>query len=436
MMPRGFLLALFALAGVPLVVGIFEPVLISAGVLLTMAILAIAVIDLLISPRLSRITVEREAAEVFSVGATNAVTLWFRNSNRFSVYLEVHDEPPAPCDTIDLPFSVRLRSDRTQSVVYHIRPHRRGPNSFGSVFLRLRSQLRLWTIQEERELPQSVRIFPDIRAVHGVELLARQNRLSQAGVRLSRLRGRGTDFDRLREYRRGDEYRTIDWKATSKQRDLISREYVVEKNQTIIFLLDSGRSMCNESDGITHFDRALNAAILLSYVALRQGDSIGMLVCGRKPDRWVPLLRGASAIQSLVRQTYDLTPTLDATDYTQMVQQLRLRHRRRALVVLLTHSLDEVHMQSVATALRQMKTPHLVLGAFLRNVPLYERLNTQPETGVEAFQIAAAAEMIAAQTQQVARLEHAGLKVIDCLPDDLSAHLINQYLDIKARHLL
>ena len=272
--------------------------------------------------------------------------------------------------------------------------------------------------------------------MHAVELLARHNRVAEVGVRLSQLRGRGTEFDRLREYRREDEYRSIDWKATARTRQLVSREYVVERNQNILFLLDCGRSMCNEFGGITHFDRALNAAILLSYVALRQGDTVTMLACSHRVERYVPTLRGATSMKSLVRQTFDLEPSQQATDYGLMAEQLRHRHRKRSLVVLLTHAIDEVHLESIGQTLRQLKYPHLVLGAFLKNVPLHERMTAIPRTDFEAFQVAAAADLIGAQSRRIAEFEQHGLLVIDALPDQLSSQLISRYLDIKARHLL
>jgi uncharacterized protein (DUF58 family) len=253
---------------------------------------------------------------------------------------------------------------------------------------------------------------------------------------MSRLRGRGNEFDRLREYRREDEYRAIDWKATARHQDLISREYVVERNQNILFLLDSGRSMCNAHEGITHFDRALNAALVLSYVALRQGDTVGMLVCSNQVDRWVAPVRGAVAVQKIVRQVYDLEPGYAATDYGLLVEQLRLRNRKRSLVVLVTHALDEVHLRVIARHVRELRRRHLVLCAFLRNVPLHERLETLPATDIEAFQVAAAAEMVHEQSTQVGQLEQAGLLVLDVLPEQLSSRLISQYLEIKARNLL
>jgi uncharacterized protein (DUF58 family) len=436
MLPSPLLLLLFALAGVPLVMGIFDPTVGQLGVLVTLAVFGLALGDLVVSPRPARIEVQREAGEVMSVGARNAVRIWLRNRNRTSVGVQIHDEPPQPSTTFDLPLVIELPPDRTACGTYHVEPHRRGRNAFGRVFLRSASRMKLWTLYDEREIRQPVRMYPNIQAVHAVELLARRNRLAEAGVRMSRLRGRGNEFDRLREYRREDEYRSIDWKATARHQDLISREYVVERNQNILFLLDSGRSMMNAHEGITHFDRALNAALVLSYVALRQGDSVGLLVCSNRVDRWVPPVRGSVAVQKIVRQVYDLAPSHAATDYALMVEQLRLRNRKRSLVVLATHALDEVHLRAIARHLRELRRPHLVLGAFLRNVPLYQRLDAVPATDVEAFQIAAAAEMVHDQSTQIAALEQAGLLVLDVLPEQLSSRLISQYLEIKARNLL
>jgi uncharacterized protein (DUF58 family) len=430
------LLVLFALAGIPLVLGITYPAIAQMGILLTMLVLVVALVDLAISARPTAVQVRREASDVMSVGARNAVKLWLRNRSGSTMTVEVHDEPPQPCTLHDLPFDIELPPDSNRYGIYHVQPHRRGQFRFGRIFLRRRSRLSLWTLWDERLLDDPVRVYPDIQAVHAIELLARQNRLAAAGVRLSRIRGRGNEFDRLREYRREDEFRSIDWRATAKHQTLISREYVVERNQSIIFVLDCGRSMCNELDGVTHFDRALNAVILLSYVALRQGDTVGVLACSNRVERWVPPVRGASAIQTLIRQTYDLEPTYDASDYSLMVEELRRRHRKRSLVVFVTHALDEVHMRSIARHVRQIRSPHLVLGAFVRNVPLHEKLETIPRTDLEAFQVAAAAEMIAAQTLQIVQLEKSGVLVVDTLPENLSSQLISQYLEIKARHLL
>jgi uncharacterized protein (DUF58 family) len=447
MTPRWPLLLLFLAAGcvlsAPTIASIFVDLapatarmMHGAGVIFNLLIFVVAILDLAISPSLRRIDVEREMSDVMSVGARNAIRIWLTNRNRQDIKIDFQDEPPQPCATDGLPFVMSLASLKARYRVYHVEPHHRGPTQFGDIFLRSTSRLGFWTFFDQRPAARPVKVYPDIQAVHGIELLARRNRLAETGLKLSRLRGRGTEFDRLREYRREDEYRQIDWKATARQEQLVSREYVVERNQNILIVLDCGRSMCNELGGISHLDRALNAAIVLSYIALRQGDNVGFLAFSNRAERWVRPVRGAGAIQAIIRHTYDIAPRYEASDYGLMVEELRRRFRKRSLVVLLTHALDELHLAAISQQVRQLRSPHLVLAAFLRNVPLFERMQSNPKTDVDAFQIAAAAEMVHAQTRQIAELSHSGLLILDALPEQLSADLISRYLDIKARHLL
>jgi len=447
MTPRWPLVVLFFAAGcvlsVPALASIFvdlEPATVrllhGAGIGLNALIFAAALLDLAASPSLRRIDVDREMSDVMSVGARNAVRIWLTNRNRQEVKVDFQDEPPRPCATDGIPFVMSLAPRKARYRVYHVEPHHRGHASFGDIFLRSTSRLGFWTFFDQRPMVKPVKVYPDIQAVHGIELLARRNRLAETGLKLSRLRGRGTEFDRLREYRREDEYRQIDWKATARQEQLVSREYVVERNQNILIVLDCGRSMCNELGGISHLDRALNAAIVLSYIALRQGDNVGFLAFSNRAERWVRPVRGAGAIQSIIRHTYDIAPRYEASDYGLMVEELRRRFRKRSLVVLLTHALDELHLAAISRHVRELRSAHLVLASFLRNVPLFERMQSVPKSDVDAFQIAAAAEMVNAQTRQIAELSHSGLLVLDTLPEQLTGDLISRYLDIKARHLL
>jgi uncharacterized protein (DUF58 family) len=300
----------------------------------------------------------------------------------------------------------------------------------------MQSWLGLWWFHDQRLLEAQVKIYPDIQAVHGLELLARRNRTAELGVRLSKLRGRGSDFDRLREYRQGDEPRHIDWKATARQRQLVSREYVVERNQNILVVIDCGRAMANSSDGVSHLDRAINAAIMLSHVAIRQGDNVGLMAAGGKIERWLRPMRGSAAMQAMIRSLYDLEPRYEATDYPQLVEQLRLRFRKRALVVFLTHALDDLHLQSISKHVRELQNPHLVLTAFLRDVPLEQRVRQIPRGDLDAIQIGSAAQLLLTQTQLIQKLAATGMLAIDVLPNQLTSEIVTRYLDIKARHLL
>ncbi len=436
MMPRGTLIRWVALAGMPLLVGPLIPAFAALGIALTFVVALVALIDLLVTPPLRLIEAYRESRGVLSVGVRNPVTVTLRNRGTQSVTVMVHDEPPQPSRWFDLPLKLELPPQRTVTAIYGVEPHHRGRNAFGTMSLRMVSRFGLWMLQVDRPLQQAVKIYPDIQSVRQVELLARQNRLAEAGVRLSRLRGRGSEFDRLREYRREDEYRNIDWKSTARHQNLISREYVVERNQNVLLLLDTGRSMCNDFEGVSHFDRSLNAAMLLAYVALRQGDTVGLLAGSATVDRWVKPVRGRGGVEKLIGQVYDLAPNYDATDYDRLFQELRQRYRKRSLVILVTHALDDVHLRAIADSLKKWRAPHLVLAAFLKNVALEDRAAAVPESDLDAFQIAAAAEMSAAQRDALAGVQQAGLLLIDCLPEELSSRLISRYLDIKARHLL
>ncbi len=444
MTPTGRLLALVGLCAAPLALGAAAAPWADVGLLAAALLAAAAAWDAVRSPSPTAVAVERDAAEVFSVGAPNLVTLHLTNRGAAPITVEIHDSPPTPGAVEGLPTRVSLgagavAAERTASATYHVTPHLRGARAFGCVFLRSRTRWGLWERHARVREDRVVRVYPNVRAVRGAELLARQNRRT-AGVRASRVRGRGGEFDRLREYVRGDEVRQIDWKATARTGDLVSREYTVERNQSLLLLLDCGRAMCNASGGVTHFDRALNAAVLLTHVATGQGDTTALLAAGAETRRWVPPVRGAAGVRTLVRRTYDLTPRYEASDYGAMVREVRTRHRRRSLVVLLTHAADDVQLAEIARHVRPLRSPHLVLVALLENAPLAERAVQVPADGAagdrEAFRVAAAADLRARQRRRAAALAADGVLVVEATPEHLSAAVVSRYLEVKAKHLL
>jgi len=414
----------------------FERFFWQCGIFANLVALAVAVYDLWHSTGLSRLDVAREAPPVMSVGARNVIRVWLNNRGRGELVVEIEDSPPQPAMVEGLPLVARLPSGGSRELHYHIVPQRRGAHEFGTLFVRTRSRLGLWNFQEQRGLPHLVKVFPDIQSVGRLELLLRDNRLSELGIRRSRVRDRGSEFDRLREYRRGDEPRAIDWKATSRQRQLIAREYTLERDQTICLVLDSGSSMCNEDGGIRHFDRALNSAMVFAYLALRQGDSVGMMVASNRLERWIRPTHGVNTIHPLIRSTYDLEASHVATDYQRVADEIRQRVPKRALIVLLTHAMDELQLEAVVRPLRALTPPHLVLVACLRNVRLDERGRTHPQTDLEALRIGAANVFLQQQARTISEMNSLGVRVLDILPSQLTGELVSQYLEIKSRQLL
>ena len=436
MIPRRRLVALYALGGALFVGGIWAPALTLGGLAFNCLLTVAAILDYSRTVRPERIEVLREVSEVLSVGAPNPVTLRLMNRSPRPLRVEVADEPPEPSRVEGMPFTCELVPQREVEAAYHLRPLKRGPHRFPFVHFRYPSPCGLWTRTVKRPLPSEVRIYPDIRTVRRFDLLARRNRLSEMGLKLWRLKGREGEFERLREYRVGDEIRHIDWRATSKHRKLISREFTTERNQNVVILLDCGRSMLNETDGISHLDRGLNASIILSYIALGQGDNVALVAFSNRIERYAGPVRGKAAVQALIRQTYDLEARLEASDYALACEDLLRRQKKRALILLITYALDEQHLATIGRYLKSLTSSHLFLCVLLKDLPLAALAERVPETDLEAYQVAAGAEMLKAQERRLSELRASGIHATEVVPNELAAEIINQYLDVKARHLL
>ncbi len=436
MSPTRSLLILFAGAIHLFVIGIWVPLATDIGLVVNLGLLGLALLDLAVSPWPRSIQITREVPKVLCVGVKNSVHLHASNRSRRPMTVELHDTVPQPGSAYGLPMRMELEPWKELSGTYQFQPGQRGRFQFGDLYLRYPSRLRLWTLHERRHRPDPIKVYPDIRAVSGFDLLATRNLLDQMGLKLWRLRGRGGEFERLRGYRRGDELRQVDWKATAKVGELISREYTVERNQNILLMLDCGASMRNESEGVSNLERALNAAIILSYIALGQGDNVALLAFSDRIERALAPVRGKPAIQKIIRLCFDLQPSYQTSDYGLAFEEVFRRQRKRALVVFVTHTLDEQHLDTVTRYLRPLASPHLVLCIFLKDTALTELAHRVPESDVEAFHTGAAAELLEAQNRMVARLRESGILVLQTLPSQLTSSLINQYLDLKARHLL
>jgi uncharacterized protein (DUF58 family) len=194
--------------------------------------------------------------------------------------------------------------------------------------------------------------------------------------------------------------------------------------------------MLNETEGISHLDRGLNASIILSYIALGQGDNVALVAFSNRVERYAGPVRGKRAVQALIRQTYDLEPRLEASDYALACEDLLKRQKKRALVLLITYALDEQHLQILGRYLKSLTSPHLFLCVLLRDLPLLALAERVPRTDLEAYQVASASEMLQAQERRLSALRASGIHAIEVVPNELAASIINQYLDVKARHLL
>ncbi|KRG63841.1 hypothetical protein ABB27_17350, partial [Stenotrophomonas terrae] len=228
--------------------------------------------------------------------------------------------------------------------------------------------------------------------------------------------------------------RQIDWKATSRARKLISREYQDEKNQQLVMMIDTGRRMMADEGGLSHFDHVLNAALVVSYLALRQGDGVGLFASGGD-SRWVAPKRGMGAIDSLLRASYDLQPKPVATDYLAAATELSLRQSRRSLVMLVTNVRDE-DIEDLLAAVRLLQKRHLVCVASLRERELDQALAREVETLPDAIQAGAIAGYLQQRSDAHEALRSHRVMVLDVTAEELPAALVERYLAVKRDGLL
>ena len=394
------------------------------------ALLALAIIDAIRLKNLPSPRVQRQIPGSLALGRWGEVRLEVEHDFAQPLNVKIYDHVPHGLDFELLPLSVKLQPGQHSQIGYRLRPLKRGHFSFGHCEINLPSPLGLWSDKRLLNAVDSTRVYPDFARLYGGELLAVDNWISQLGVRQRQRRGLGLEFHQLREFREGDSLRQIDWKATARQRTPIAREYQDERDQQIIFMLDCGRHMRSQDGELAHFDHALNACLLLSYVALRQGDAVGLSTFASDRAHYLAPVKGIGQLNVLLNSVYDLDSTQRPADYQAAVTQLLARQKRRALVVLVTNLRDEDD-EELLTAVKRLSKQHRVLVASLRE-DLLDKLRHAPvQTLPEALAYCATVDYLNARAELHERLSAHGVPVVDARPSELGAELVTRYLAWK-----
>ncbi|NNA56978.1 DUF58 domain-containing protein [Pseudomonas koreensis] len=401
---------------------------ISWGLLL--ALLLLALLDAIRLQRLPSPRVHRQMPGSLALGRWSEVRLQVSHDFREPITLAMFDHVPQGLTFDNLPLSVALQPGQFSEVGYRLRPLSRGHFSFAQCEINLPSPLGLWSGKRLLDVPAQTRVYPDFARLYGGELLAVDNWLSQLGVRQRQRRGQGQEFHQLREFREGDSLRQIDWKATARQRTPIAREYEDERDQQIIFMLDCGRRMRSQDGELSHFDHALNACLLLSYVALRQGDAVGLSTFADDQPRYLAPVKGSGQLNVLLNTVYDLASSQRPADYQAAIRQLLTRQKRRALVILMTNLQDEDHGE-LTNAVQYLSRQHQVLVVSLREETLDQMRQDSVQTLPEALAYCGAVDYLNARAELNERLIAHGTPVLDVPTSKLNTELVSMYLSWK-----
>jgi uncharacterized protein (DUF58 family) len=415
---------------------LFNPTLVRAALYIDAGLVALALIDGLLSLRL-KVSVQRFAPDVMSLSRRNRVSLRLRSERRGALRVSLTDDLFEGALASDLPLTVKLKGRGVPTVIdYHVEPSLRGAHALGDHHLRMPSPLGLWTVQRRIPANKTIRVYPDLKQLQQFDLLSKQDR-ELSLVRVSRHKGGESEFARLRDHVPDDDSKRVDWKATARRQKLTVREYQLESNQNLMFLLDAGRVMTGVDGSvsrISRFDHALNASLMLAHVAARGGDRVGVLGFDDTLRVFMTPQAGRQASRAIIQATYDLFPRLVEPDFDLAFQSLATRVKNRTLVILFTHVIDFSAAETLVRRVRAIGRRHLPLIIGFRDLEV-EAL-ADPRGKADLYLKGAAAEHLRWQKSLMKDLKRGGALVLETTARELTGKLVSRYLEIKAQKLL
>lgn len=451
--PRYRLVALALLAGLPLwLAGADDLRARGTAALLLGALLAATGAEAALLWRVGReLEVTRSHEPRLSIGEANPVWLDVRSRAPIGLTGEIADDPPAGFLPLDPHGPIALAPRGRARLRYEAHPHARGDHAFGSAWLRVSTVLGLASIRLEVPLASVVPVYPNLRALARYRVEAR-HRVSLAGRHALRGAGRGGEFDRLRDYGPGDDYRQVDWKASARRDAPVVKVHRPERGQHVLLVVDSGRAMAPrlaadrrsahhtgerlvDASLVTRHDLALSSALLLAEVALGQGDAVGLALYSHGIHASCPARRTRAALPRMLTQLYAAQASHTGSDHTGFARWAAATLRRRSLVAVWT-DLDPLDAAPLLAAIRLLQVRHQVLVLALTDDDAEDLARSEPADERACYARAVAADYVAQRAAGVKRLRDAGAWVVETPPGAMGLAAVDAYVAIKLRGLL
>lgn len=396
------------------------------------ALLAAALLDWAFAPPPGRVPIERELPPVLTLGTPGELAWHVRNPTKVHRRVAFADELAPSLTAGTRRARVSVRPGATTTVRTSLHPRRRGRFEPGELTVRTEGPLGLAARQRTRRQPSTLRVLPPFRSRDEAELRINRARILEVGLRSAQGRGSGTEFEQMRDYGPDDEFRRIDWPATARSGRAIVRTYRAERNQTVLLLLDAGRTMAGRVDGVPRLEHAMDAVMMLTAVATRLGDRTGLVAFDREIQSVVPPGQSHDQLARVTDAMYTLEPSLVESDFHGAFTFTLGRFRRRALLVVLTDLAEAAVTETLLPALPVVARNHLVLVAGVVDPQVVAWAQAVPDDATTAYRKAAAVAALDDRRRAVARLRALGATVVDAAPGRLAPELADAYLRVKA----
>ncbi len=422
------------LAAVLYTLSYFIPILYPAGGLVLVLLLVAVLFDVvLVYTKRNALEARRELTERFSIGDLNTVQIHLVSHYPFQVKASIIDELPQQFQERNWIRKRVLSAEEPCILEYGLRPESRGEYVFHDINVFIHAPLRLIRRRFIFSQEQVVKVYPSYMQMRRYQLLAVSNRLQEAGVKKIRKLGHSMEFEQIKEYVRGDDYRTINWKATARKQDLMVNNYTDERSQQIYCLINKGRVMKMPFNGLTLLDYAINASLVLSNVALVRQDKAGLITFEKNLDTFLPADKKPTQMNQVLETLYKQKTDYLEADFEKLFSVIRNRITNRSLLVLFTNFESMESLQREMPALRRMAKYHLLLVVFFENTELKTILDNK-STALEDIYIKTIAEKFVYEKKlMVKELHKNGIPSILTSPEGLTVNTVNKYLELKTR---
>ena len=378
----------------------------------------------------------RTHAERFSNGDENTIRIDVENRYAFPAKLKIIDEIPHQFQRRDVLFHLSVKPSEKSILEYKLRPVKRGAYHFGTINIYVIASLGFFSRRYKFEQPIEVPVYPSYMQLRKYQLMAISNRLNEMGVKKVRRLGHSMEFEQIKEYVQGDDYRTLNWKATARKGQLMVNNFTDEKSQQVYCVIDKGRVMKMPFEELSLLDYAINASLVLSNVALTKQDKAGLITFSDKMGAFLPANKKASQMQAIVELLFNQKSRYLESDFEQLYISIRRNINQRSLIVLFTNFESLSGMRRHLPYLRKIAQHHLLLTVFFENTELKEVIQSPAKT-VEDVYVKTVAEKFAFEKRQIAReLQQFGILSILTPPQQLTINTINKYLELKARQAI
>lgn len=382
------------------------------------------------------VAAERTCAERFSNDDENPVQIRVENHYPFTIKLRVIDEIPAIFQQRDINFRLSLAPTQGKTIRYTLQPKQRGTYGFGLIRVFVATRIGLVERRITCGNEHQVKVYPSYLMLHRYELMAMSNNLTEMGIKKIRRIGQQTEFEHIKEYVKGDDYRTINWKASARRHTLMVNVYQDERSQQVYSIIDKGRVMQRAFRGMTLLDYAINASLVLSYIAIHKDDKAGLATFNEQFDSFIPASRQSGQVQALLEGLYQQQTSFGETDYSALCVHLGKYINKRSFLILYTDFDTLGALNRQLAYLRQLAQKHRLLVVFFEDAELKEKIARKPEETEQYYQQVVAEKFAYEKRLIVSKLKQCGIYSLLTTPENLSVDVINKYLEMKSRQLL